>query len=214
MVLMKELLHLMSVFVVLGPFSEESALLRLERHLCLAVWCYNLMRTLTVSYLLKEIMCVLDCYHKNRGKTHSSDASIPQPHWQFRVKSVHNLSTKEGWRQLSASMRCCCLPPCHLVPTFSPWQVSIQPCHLHGCWPRHQEGWRKPLHSSSSHLPSPRDLQPPTYVTAALVPGQVCRDFHGEKLAACRELHPFLKKTSAEPNPELKASYFLALYWA
>lgn len=38
MALMKELLHFMSVSVVLGPFSEESALFRLEWHLCLAVF--------------------------------------------------------------------------------------------------------------------------------------------------------------------------------
>lgn len=103
-----------------------SVLRRFEWHLCLVVECYNLMRTLTSSYSLKEIMDVTT----KRGGKRSPDSSIPQPHWQGKGQNL----ILTGWRQLSVSMRWCCLPSCPAR------------CHLRGCWPRSQEGWRKPLH--------------------------------------------------------------------
>lgn len=52
------------------------------------------MRTLTGSYSLEEIMDVLECYHKKRGKTHSPDSSIPKTHWQG--KGWNLIKTKVG----------------------------------------------------------------------------------------------------------------------
>lgn len=102
----------------------------------------------------------------------------------------HNWSAK-GWRGLTASTRWYCLPPC-----------LLDPCCPHGMYPAifmlsarllakiPRRMGRKPLHSSSYHLSSPRDPEPP----AALVPGQVCRDSQGEQPVICRGLHPFLKQ--------------------
>lgn len=60
---------------------------------------------------------------------------------------------------------------------------------LHGCWPRSQEGWRKPLHFPVlTCLPQGSHSHPRSFPQPCCLQGS-----RGEQPAACRNLHPFPK---------------------
>lgn len=143
-----------------------------EWHLCLIVECYNLMRTLTSSYSLKEIMDVTT----KRGGKRSPDSSVPQPHWQGKGQ---NLILTKGV-EAALCQHEVVLPSIMSSSVPSTWLLAKIPRRLE----KALAFWVLTCPSQGSHSHSRLLLQPWC---------QGLQDSRGEQPAARRKLHLFLK---------------------